>query len=147
MHLEARASGKLSLSICRECLGIVVEPTAGMGWTGSPSTAMSCGHLGTSDSEVTSYSLWAGSCLKSVFINSSFGPKPHLLVYRIVMTALCVNNRVKTAWPPMPSVPLSKKSASPWFNSKLQAEREHRDFSKGCAEGFRDSSPQVPVLK
>lgn len=100
MHLEARASGKLSLSICRERLGFIVEPTAGMGWAGSPSTAMSCGHLGTSDSEVTSYSLWAGSCLKSVFINSSFGPKPYLLAYRIVTTALCVNNRVKTAWPP-----------------------------------------------
>lgn len=115
-----------------------------MGWAGSPSTAMSSGHLGTSDSEVTSYSLWAGSCLEPVFINSSFGPKPYLLVYRIVTTALCLNNRVKAAWPPMPSVSLPKESVGPWFNSKLQAEREHRDFSKGCGEGFRDSSPQTP---
>lgn len=60
------------------CFRIAVESIAVMGWADSPSTAMSCGHLGTSDSEVTSYSLWAGSCLKHVFINSFLGPKPHL---------------------------------------------------------------------
>lgn len=105
---EACASGRIFLSLSRECLDIAVEPIAVMGWVSSLSTARSCGHLGTSDSEVTSYSLWAGSCLKPVFINSSFGSKPYLFVYRIVMRALCFNNKVKTAWPPTPSVSIKK---------------------------------------
>lgn len=60
------------------CFRIGVGSIAGLGRTGSPSTARSCRHLGTSDSEVTSYSLWAGSCLKLVLINSFLGLKPPL---------------------------------------------------------------------